>query len=49
MTQEQRFGDDQNFPKGDFEGYVPREDSDTATPANLLQNYCLLENQLSIY
>ncbi|BAZ51634.1 hypothetical protein NIES4103_42920 [Nostoc sp. NIES-4103] len=32
MTQEQRFGDDQNSPKGDFEGDVPRENSDTATP-----------------
>ncbi|BAZ51531.1 hypothetical protein NIES4103_41880 [Nostoc sp. NIES-4103] len=32
MTQEKQFEDDQNSPKGDFEGFIPREDSDTVTP-----------------
>ena len=32
MTQEQRFGDDQNFAKGEFEGFLPSEDSNAATP-----------------
>ncbi|BAZ47462.1 hypothetical protein NIES4103_00630 [Nostoc sp. NIES-4103] len=32
MTQEKQSGNNQNFPKGEFEGYLPREDSDTPTP-----------------
>ncbi|MBH8564483.1 hypothetical protein I8748_20235 [Nostoc sp. CENA67] len=32
MTQEQRFEDAQNSPKGDFEGFIPKEDSDIVTP-----------------
>ncbi|MBH8561076.1 hypothetical protein I8748_02580 [Nostoc sp. CENA67] len=32
MTQEKQFGDDQNFAKGEFEGFLPSEDSDVPTP-----------------